>query len=480
MSKFLKRTRIWIQIICLVVFFILLARAGMEGHETFNTGKIPLYLDPLVLLVKLLTDGFVEALPLLALIPVGLSLLFGRFFCGWICPLGAINQFLSHLAIRFGGKREKPAFELLKLKYAVLILVLISAAFADNLGMILDPITLLTRTSAAFLIPGVENLLLDASPVAVRLQVEVIGVLFLIILLLNFYRRRFFCNYICPLGALYGLLARFSPLSFRPEAGCNGCDACAQHCTYAGSLKDEYSKQDCTVCLNCVTDCNRSSVGFSRPWRVRQRKIDLGRRGFMGTVGTGALLALMPRVSHSGLGTRRSFVRPPGSAAESDFLGRCVRCGVCVQTCPTDFIQHAGLETGIEGLWTPVVKASLGFCAEECNLCTNSCPTGAIENLTLDEKCYFKIGTARVDRSLCRPFAEGINCTVCADACFQKAITFKEIETTNYRGDRVTVNGIFVDSTLCNGCGICEFKCPRSDAPGIILTPESEQRESAF
>ncbi|MCP4573927.1 MAG: 4Fe-4S binding protein [bacterium] len=468
------------QLICLAGFFILFARSGVQSEGALNPGKIPFYLDPLVLVSRLLADGSAEILFVLALIPVLLTLIIGRFFCGWICPMGAINQFLSHFSIRLGRKRENVATGLLKTKYMVLILILISAAFAGNMGMVLDPFSLLGRTSAVLMIPGSKNLLTEALPGAIRLQAEVVGVFFLLILALNFFKRRFYCNYVCPLGAFYGLLARFSLLSFRSEQECNGCDACARHCTYGGSLAGEYSKQDCTVCFNCVTECDRNSVGFSSPRLVPQQRIDLGRRGLFGSIGAGALMLMVPMVSYSKKASRRLFARPPGSVNENDFLDRCIRCGLCVQTCPTNFIQHAGLETGVEGLWTPVVNASAGYCEDECRRCTDGCPTGAIESLSLTEKRYFKIGTAEVDRSRCRPFAEGVNCTICTDACVPRAISYREIDTVNYRGDPVRVNGIFVDSTLCNGCGICEFKCPRTDVPGIVLRSVAEQRESPF
>jgi len=480
MYRVVQRSRVAVQIVCLATFFVLLAKAGSFGNGAFNLGQLVFYLDPLVLLSKLISDGSAGKFFLLALIPTLMTLLLGRFFCGWICPLGSINQFLSNLSIRFRKKRETPSFGLLKLKYAVLILVLISTAFAGNMGMILDPFSLLTRTSSVLLIPGTENLLTETLPQAIRLQAEIIGVIFLLVLVLNFYKQRFYCNYICPLGALYGLLARFSFLSFIPDQQCNGCNSCQKHCTYNGTLKGEYSKQDCTVCFNCLTECADNRASFRLPSAVPQKNVDLGRRKFLGSVATGSFLLLMPQVAHHKKASRRLFVRPPGSISESDFLGRCIRCGLCVQTCPTNFLQNAGLETGLEGLWTPVGNASIGYCEDACNLCTTACPTEAIESLPLADKKYFKIGTAEVDRSLCRPFAEGVNCSICFDACVPLAISFREIDSVNYRGEKVRVKGIFVDSTLCNGCGICEFKCPRTDVPGIVLRPVSEQRESAF
>jgi len=136
------------------------------------------------------------------------------------------------------------------------------------------------------------------------------------------------------------------------------------------------------------------------------------------------------------------------------------------------------LQAGTEGIWTPVLNAQAGYCAWDCNKCTLVCPSKAIRPLTLKQKQQFRIGLAVVDKDLCYTYADGFNCSACMEQCPVpgKAIRFRETETWNYQGKRVVVKQIYVDPSLCNGCGVCEHVCPRNDAPGIVVTSEIEYR----
>jgi len=176
------------------------------------------------------------------------------------------------------------------------------------------------------------------------------------------------------------------------------------------------------------------------------------------------------------------FIRPPGAVAEKEFLKKCVRCGACLQACPTNAIQPAVFQAGLEGIWTPVLIPVNGYCEYECVRCTRVCPTHALMPLTLEEKKQFKIGTAVINRSTCYTYADGYNCAVCEEHCPvpEKAIRFREVEVYNFRGKLKKVKQIYVVPDLCIGCGICENVCPRTDAPAITVGAEEEQRENSF
>jgi MauM/NapG family ferredoxin protein len=155
------------------------------------------------------------------------------------------------------------------------------------------------------------------------------------------------------------------------------------------------------------------------------------------------------------------LIRPPGALAGDDFLARCIRCGECMKACPTNSIQAAFLESGLEGMWSPLLKMRVGYCEYHCNLCSEVCPTGAIGKIPIEKKQKLKIGLSMVDKNRCVTYAYGRECQLCYDQCPlpTKAITMVTASVT--RGDKTfPLKQPQVDSKLCIGCGICENKCP--------------------
>jgi len=315
-------------------------------------------------------------------------------------------------------------------------------------------------------------------------QPFVIGGILIFLLVMNLYKRRFFCNYLCPLGALYGLVSRVSLFNLKTNSNCISCSACSKNCTYNGSPYNDYMKSECMTCFNCTSDCPKDAIDvrIELPKKANRTPIDIGKRILIGSLVSGVAAAALPKIVIQNRSRLHGFTRPPGSIKEKEFLAKCIRCGQCMQACPTNFIQPALLEAGPEGIWTPILNAQTGYCEYECNKCTQVCPTKAIELLTLPGKKEFKIGTAVVDRSRCYTYADGYNCAVCEEHCPvpQKAIRFNEVERSNFKGKMVKVKRIYVVPELCIGCGICENVCPRGDAPGILNTAEEEAREFSY
>lgn len=504
--------RIASQTLATLFFITLVVLAGLDSPSAGGALAWFFYTDPLLGATGLLVQGAMPVLFGCSLVLLLLTLFLGRFFCGWICPLGAIHQCCSFLAAKPDRLPDSHfSRKLRKVKFLVLIAVLAAALAGTPAGVLLDPFTLLVRSITASLepaglhlakrvtelpVPGFNPAPAGAKPAITagkpvpgpwppaHTQGTLIGFLFLLTLGMNFFQRRFYCNTLCPLGALYGWVARRGRFRLKVEPGCRSCRQCGRNCTYSGNPVDEYSRQDCVVCFNCVADCPSGSIRAVQSASPGQPELPAGlsRRQVLGSAAAGCLLAALPQVSGPASIRTRDYLRPPGALPEDEFLKKCTRCGICIQVCPTGFIQPAFLETGLDGIWTPVLRASHGYCRLDCNACTPVCPAGALQPLPLADKKQFKLGTAVVDKNRCYTYADGINCTVCRDRCPvpDKAIRYRPARVLNYQGEPAETNQIYVVPDLCNGCGLCEHVCPRTDAPGIRLTSEEEQRESGY
>ena len=208
--------------------------------------------------------------------------------------------------------------------------------------------------------------------------------------------------------------------------------------------------------------------------------IDIGRRKVLAgaAIGLGGACLSQVHPQASGRTFNPVLIRPPGAVGEDEFLSRCIRCGECIKVCPTNVIQPASLQAGIEGMWTPVLDMDIGYCEYECTLCGQVCPTGAIRKLSAEEKKKIKIGQAFVDKNRCLPYAFGRPCIVCEEHCpvTDKAISVEEVEVKNDEGEKVVVQQPHIDPELCVGCGICQNKCPIKDRSGIYVTSVGETR----
>lgn len=152
-------------------------------------------------------------------------------------------------------------------------------------------------------------------------------------------------------------------------------------------------------------------------------------------------------------------LRPPGALAEQDFLGACVRCGLCARDCPYDILNLARPEEAV-ATGTPYFVARQLPC-EMCEdiPCVKACPTGALEH-SLTDINKAKMGLAvLVDQENCLNFL-GLRCDICYHVCplFDKAITLDA--RVNARTGKHTLFIPLVHSDACTGCGKCEKACP--------------------
>jgi polyferredoxin/ferredoxin len=478
-----------------------------------------LQLDPLVALGTVLTTGTLYAGLAWALVTIVLTILLGRFFCGWVCPLGSLHHLVGYF-----GKRGKSAshqvatnqyhryqsfkyyllFFLLSAATGTLLAHWIRAAFANSwsfwilvaatisvaafafaksssqgrkaasagLGLIavwavvgfffgagemlgaslqtglLDPIPLVHRSVNLVLLA-----LADGTPQILSNSQRyyegawVIGAIFLLIMVLNLYRPRFYCRFLCPLGALLGVMGRFSLWRIGKKTDdCRHCKLCEANCEGGCEPAAAIRTNECVLCMNCLHECKHDLITFSTLPSAGGEMVapELSRREATFTLLSG--IALLPMLNLSGSTARNynpAVIRPPGALAEPEFLSRCLKCGQCMRICPTNIIQPAGLEAGPEGLWTPILNFRIGTsgCQLNCVACSLVCPTAAIRPLSLDEKRGLdgfaskgpmRIGTAFMDYGRCLPWAMDKPCIVCQENCpvSPKAIFVREFFST--------------------------------------------------
>jgi ferredoxin len=298
--------------------------------------------------------------------------------------------------------------------------------------------------------------------------------MFLGVLLLNLIAHRAWCRYLCPLGALLGLLSKVSIVRREVSDKCSQCGVCARACP-TGTIQPEkgYASDpsECTMCLECVAACPKSAAKFPAhlsaagwaPYDPRRRQV-LASLG-VAIAGVGLLRSDAAASRH-----HPYLIRPPG-VQENNLLSKCIRCGECMRACPTSALQPAVTEAGLEGLWTPVLAPRLGYCDYSCNACGQVCPVQAIPPLGLDDKREQIIGLAYIDQDRCIPWADNQDCIVCEEMCPvpEKAIMLEPVEVSNANGELATVQRPQVIRERCIGCGICEYKCPLEGEAAIRI-----------
>jgi MauM/NapG family ferredoxin protein len=483
-----------VQLFFLVLFVWLFLKAEFAGENRL-AWPVDLFFrfDPLILAANLLTFSPIVAGLFWSLVFVALTFILGRFFCGWVCPLGTTLDGTRRLL--FSPRPDRGvAARWRRGKYYLLNALLVSSLFSLNLVGLFDPLSLLYRTLAIVLYPafgyGVykggftlyrlgppityiseplyqffKATLLPFQPLVYLLPFFTLA-LFALIVAAERVDRRFWCRAFCPLGALYGLIARFSLLRRRPAALCPDCGDCTEICkmaAFAPGKPSPHQTAECQLCLRCLEACQKEDrVSFTWASKAPRAPIDLGRRQMITAVAAGAVAVPLIRLGSLAQRPDEFLIRPPGAQNEGEFLSRCIRCGQCMKVCLTNGLQPVLWEAGLEGLYTPRLIPRMGYCSHSCNLCGQACPTGAIPNLKLEEKQTTILGTAFLNRSRCIPYTEDTDCLVCEEHCpvSPKAIIFNEQEVVNLEGERVRVKLPVVNADRCNGCGQCERVCP--------------------
>ncbi|HUR46458.1 MAG TPA: 4Fe-4S dicluster domain-containing protein [Candidatus Saccharimonadales bacterium] len=434
-----------------------------------------LIIDPLVSLsTAIASKSWVWSLTAAGVI-LAVCIFIPRGFCGYVCPLGTVID-LFDWAVGRRIKRWKLNDQnrgwWVNLKYYLLVGCLVSSLFGVLLTGFVAAIPVVTR-AFLFLIKPLElgvtkgwylNTGFNSGHV-------VSIVLFMGILFLGVFRRRFWCQYVCPSGAIFSFGNFFRTTERKVETSCISCNKCVEICPF-DAIKPDYTTRtsDCTLCQTCGGVCPTHSIKFVDRWDRSNLKLPdfaaerlPSRRGFLaGMLASGAIAAGVKASAVSGV---KHPVRPPGSLPEEQFLQACIRCGECFQACPNDVLQPMGFEQGLKGLWAPRVNANWAGCESSCNNCGQVCPTGAIRALPIEEKRVARIGFAKVE-SNCLPLAGREACQLCVDECNAAgyhAIEFMRVHPTlDASGNPLDGSGFSAPVVLadkCVGCGLCQTRC---------------------
>ena len=541
------RVLVWVrrvsQVGFVTLFLYFLAHTAFRGTFTATAGE-PVRL-PLPVEGFLLADPFVGAMTLLSthtvyrglawsLVVLALTLVFGRVFCGWICPFGTLHHFFGWIfPSRYlrGNKRveSNKTHWWQAGKYYIMWASLGAAVVGSAIGGLLDPICVAVRTIGMGVIPALQYFGVRSATVVASSNVRVLQnatdgaqdvlsrtvwtanqsyfhqtwliVFFLVgVLFMNRFIPRFWCRALCPLGAFLGMFSRFSLFGMEKDhAKCTDCNLCLVNCQGADSPQGgvKHRQDECHMCLNCETACPEDVIKFRfLPKRTSTiTKPDLQRRTVWAAAAAGAACIPAMRIGNwPDKAYSEKVIRPPGSVEERAFLERCIRCAECMKVCPNNALHPAFFEAGLEGLWTPILIPRIGYCEFSCVLCGQVCPTGAIQKITEKQKMGIdqkpiSIGTAMYDQGRCLPWAMATPCIVCEEFCptSPKAIWAEDVEVpkrdSKYRKEgeqaamlTVKVQRPHVDPGLCVGCGACEKVCPIVDKPAVYVTNAGETR----
>ena len=519
-QRLLKPARVVLAIAFLVATAVLFL--DLEGRAPGGAIDSALYLQFTPSLVKFahavgwgaLGFGFVLLL----------TLLFGRVFCSTICPLGTLQDIVIRLAERLRRHKKRVRFRYRRPHHFLRFGLLIGAAvfaMGGSLFLIvqLDPFSQFGRIMALLVRPlvvGANNMValtlecLGSYLVAPlkfalanwQVLLAPLGVLGLLVWM-STKHGRLFCNTLCPVGTLLGMLSRIA--LFRiviDRAQCNLCAKCSvqckAECIHPKDMRVDFDR--CVACFNCIPVCPESGIGYRLAWKAR-----VGWRGKENPT-TATMCSFSPGVANvldaeaNGLRNaepnpqsreRRAFlwrsayglvscaccvsmsgatdwpqnkrpttipvvkqhpVAPPGSGSITRFNAACTACQLCVSVCPTQVLQPSLLSYGPSGFLQPHMDYEAAYCTYECIRCGQVCPTDAIRPMETEEKKRSRIGTAYFIEDNCIVVTEKTACGACAEHCPSQAVHMVPYEK------ELTVPEL--DADVCIGCGACEHVCP--------------------
>lgn len=432
-----------------------------------------------------------------------LTLLFGRIYCSVICPLGVTQDFVSWLSskrkkhhYRFGYSKE---IKWLRYGFLALFLVVLIAGIG-SIFTLLDPYASFGRIVSQLVQPlwiKINNLLAawaaqhesyafyDKSVWMRSIPTLVVAIVSLVVVVVLAWRGgRTYCNTVCPVGTVLGLLSRFSLL--KPVINtekCNGCGLCGKGCKSSciNTKEHQIDYSRCVACMDCINNCRQGAITYGlRYKRAEEGGVDKSRRQMMAATAilatTAAVKAQEKRVD-GGLAViedkqapvRETPLVPAGARSLKHFSQHCVACQLCITACPNEVLRPSGR---LENLMQPEMSYERGYCRPECTKCSDICPAGAIVKLAPGEKTSTQIGHAVWVEKNCVSARNEAACNNCAVHCPAGAITMVHMNPN----DETSPMRPAIDTERCIGCGACEHLCPSRPFSAIYVEGHQQHR----
>ncbi len=426
-----------------------------------------------------------------------LTLLFGRVYCSVVCPLGVMQDIISWIhgktkkknRFRFGWSPAKNW-----LRYIVLVLFVVGlvlgahsavvliapySAYGRIAGNLFAPLYQWGNNLLAWMAERAGNYAFYSVDVWIKsVSTFAAAVLtFIVVGVLAWRNGRTWCNTICPVGTVLGMLSRFS--FFAPVIDtdkCRDCGLCGRQCKASCiNMKEhriDYSR--CVACMDCIETCNEGAVRFAYRYgpkaagkvagNASSENVDTGRRAFV----TSAVIAAtatavkaqemkvdggLAEISRAEKPERQTPIVPAGAWNLKHFHDHCTSCQLCVSICPNQVLRPS---SSLMTFMQPEMSFERGYCRPECTRCSDVCPAGAIRPVTREEKSSVQIGHAVVNLDNCISNTENVHCRNCVRHCPAGAVSMVPKVPGDPKSGKIPV----VNEELCIGCGACENLCP--------------------